>query len=111
MNKPLSHSDGLEKIYQLRIVYELEIECVCLNSNFFDISSYFPKAQTMLNNYPDQVVLKESEDHIKECPYYELSVFCNNSDLENFTKILTELNISIDLVHENKDMHSPYRKN
>ena len=111
MNNLLSHSDGLEKTYQLRSVYELEIECVCLNSNFFDISSYLPKAQTMLNNYPDQVVLKESEDHSEECPYYELSVFCNNSDLEKFTKILTDLNFSIDLVHENKDMYSPYGKN
>lgn len=46
----LSHSEGLEKIYKLRTVFELEIECICLNSNFQDISQMLPRAVGLQKN-------------------------------------------------------------
>lgn len=105
----LSHSEGLEKIYKLRTVFELEIECICLNSNFQDISQMLPRAVGLQKEYCDQVVLKESEDHSIENPYYELSVFCNSSDQEKIVQLLKDYNLAIDLVHDNKDMWTPYR--
>jgi hypothetical protein len=99
-----SHEDGLNKIYSYRKKYTTEIECLCLNSQFFkDIAIKLKKAVSFRNDFPDKVVLKESEFHSKETPYYELSVFCNDNEVELYKEKIEELSLEIDIIHQNQD--------
>lgn len=103
-----NHLEGLESIYKLRAKFDLEIECVCINSNYEDISKKIKNAIKLKNEYSDQVVLKESEDHHEDCPYYEISLFCNHVDLEKYSKVINDFGLKIDLVHKNTHLWTPY---
>lgn len=95
----LSHEDGLEKHYRLRKIFQIELELNCLNSEFLKITYLLKNAKQLTENYPDNVVLKESEMHTEETPYYEVSVFCNKKDECLFTKVVESLNLEIDIIH------------
>tara|TARA_Y100000034_G_C6910321_1_gene424397 strand:- start:17890 stop:18207 length:318 start_codon:yes stop_codon:yes gene_type:complete len=97
----LTHIEGLDEIYRLRREFEIELELSCLNSEFFDLTPLLSKALRLKKEYPDNIVLKESEFHDVDHPYYEISVFCNKKDLNIFKEILNDYNLSIDIIHEN----------
>lgn len=105
----LSHSDGLEQIYKLRIKYSNEIELVCLNSEYCDTNKLLPKAQALFTQYPDQVVLKESEAHEEDMPFYEVSLFCDQDKIDYFSKLIEDLGLAVDIIHDNQDNWSPYK--
>lgn len=95
----LSHEDGLAKHYKLRKIFPIELELNCLNSEFVNITHLLKKAKQLFENYPDNVVLKESEMHSNKSPYYEVSIFCNKNDEPLFISIVEELNLGIDIIH------------
>jgi hypothetical protein len=94
-----SHEDGLNIIQSLKKQFNREIELLCLNSSFLDISQLLIKAQELAKISP-QVVLKESEFHELENPYYEISVFCHDKDLNSYIALVESYGLTIDLVHE-----------
>lgn len=104
----LNHLDGLELIYKLRTQFSHELELVCLNSEYQDITPLLLKAQFLQAQFPDQVVIKESETHDSQYPYYEVSLFCNQEDVEKFTKTIEDAGLQLDIIHETKDQWSPY---
>jgi hypothetical protein len=99
----LSHIEGINRIDFLRAVYQKELECLCLNNEFMDISTLIPHAKSLLEKYPDRVVFKESEFHDEETPYYEFSLFCNESELTEFKNIIKNSNLEIDIIHDTDD--------
>lgn len=80
-----------------------ELELDCANSNFLGEE----KAKNMLNKYinlqrifPDNVIIKESEYHTGENPYYECSVFYKGKDEEKkIREYLLSNGINIDIEH------------
>lgn len=101
-----NHLEGYEKSLQLRIRYGNELELVCANSQCgFTIE----KVNSMMNLYkqlqekfPDQVLIKESEAHEDNSPYYEASFFCFSDEIDQYTKIISDMGIEIDIYHDHK---------
>lgn len=102
MNSILTHSDGYNLIKSLSLKYDNEIECLCLNSQFLSVSEMeqaLNKYKQLVLDFPQIIVLKESEFHENEFPYYEMSLFCDKKDVDKFELILAERGIKIDLIH------------
>ena len=98
----LSHQQGLSKVQLLRSKYDTELELMCLNSEYFDLTKLIPDATNLSEKYSDRVVFKKSEFHTKKNPYYEISLFCNQNELEEFKNIIKSINLEIDIIHDNK---------
>ena len=95
-----SHLNGYDTCLHLKKVYPIELELICLNSEFFDITKDLIQAKHLASEYPHQVVLKESEFHDEKQPYYEISVFCNEEDESKFTAIINGYGLKVDIVHK-----------
>ncbi len=100
-----THQEALDLQLQYRTQYELELELVCLNSEFDDIQDSLEKAKFLAQEYPQQVILKESEFHERENPYYEVSIYCDNDNKDKFIKIAQDLGLVVDLIHDTKDYY------
>ena len=98
----LSHEEGLNKLYSLRTQFSHELELICLNSEFMDISKKIIIAQELALQYPNRVLLKESEFHEKNSPYYEISIFCNTNEVKKFTQLIQASGLDLDLIHDNQ---------
>lgn len=96
----LKHLAGLDRIYELREQFAIELELVCLNSEFDDIKDLLVQAKKLQKQYPQRVVLKESEFHSKRDPYYEISVFCHPEEVASFTQEVAGWGLKVDLIHE-----------
>lgn len=97
----LSHLEGYESYLKLKSQYPIEIELNCLNANFSstdNIQALLFKYEYLANQLGEQAILKESEYHEEDFPYYEMSIFCTQEYLE---KLIEKYNISeyIDLIH------------
>ena len=103
MNKKeiiFSHEEGLEKVNYFKKKYDTEIEILCLNSSFFNIDKELINAMELASQFTEQCVLKESEFHEEELPYYEISFFCNKNDVNKSVKLIESFNLKIDIIHE-----------
>lgn len=99
--KILNNIEGLNLHSHLRTLYNCELELVCANSNFFpDISKMLEKYKDLAEKYPKQFVLKESEWHEENQPYYEASLYCDIKEVQRFKQILESENVKVDIVHE-----------
>lgn len=103
----LNHNDGLERIYSLRKQYEIELELVCLNSEFKDITTLIPQAQQFYLTFSDRVVFKESETNELDYPYYEISIFCQKDEIERYQTEIINHGLALDIIHETKDCWIP----
>lgn len=99
-----SHIDGLNLLNELKKSYEYEIECLCLNSKYMQNHNLFAdleKYKRLQQDFPQNVVLKESEFNEEHHPYYECSLFCSKEQLDKFELILSDRAIRIDKIHPN----------
>lgn len=99
----LSHEDGLNLINNLKHKYNYEIELLCLNSDFMNIHEIHKeliKLEQLQKDFPENIVLKESEFHSLDKPYYECSVFCDKKESDKFELVLSDRDITIDLYHD-----------
>jgi hypothetical protein len=95
-----SHEDGLTKMSNLKKTFEIELEINCLNSTFYEITDQLESAKNLALKFPNQCVLKESEFHEDDVPYYEISLFCNRNDINEKIKTIESFNLIIDIIHE-----------
>lgn len=103
-----THGEGSVLHEKYRSQYELELELICINSEFEDslnIKKSLEKAKLLVQEYPDQVILKESEFHEENSPYYEVSVYCYNKDKNKFIQAIEDIGLKIDLINETKDYY------
>lgn len=99
-----THEDGYSLYQKLKSIYSHEIELICINSAFLEadiVKSRLAHAQSLAELFPDRVILKESEFHTPQEPYYELSLFCNSNELDLYQSQLNAFGLTIDLVHIN----------
>ena len=96
------HNTGLEYHQKLRSQYPIEIEALCLNSEY----SSKEVVEAKLKAYKNLAVelescanLKEAEFHEEEKPYYELSVYSDFKDINMRLANLKEYGIEIDTIH------------
>lgn len=100
-----SHEKGIEKYNILKKIYDLELELHCLNSSFYSIDKINHLLEIYKNiklNLSNNTILKESEFHTKETPYYEMSVFCNINEAISLIEN-NSLKNHIDLIHLDGD--------
>lgn len=98
----LNCKEGLERFYCLKKMYPIEIELLCANSNYCkNIEPMMSRYKALAEKYPSSFLLKESEAHEPEFPYYEASMFCNKENLDQMLKMLASEGISVDIVHDN----------
>jgi hypothetical protein len=98
----LNNEDGLKKREKLKSEYLIELELVCLNSEYFgkDVVSLKLKNYLELSEeLRKQSILKESEFHNSEKPYYESSIFCDFDLFNQITNTIKEYGIEVDIVH------------
>lgn len=103
----ISHQEGLNKIASLRTHFDYELECMCLNSNFFTEEVFVSMIQRALQLYyshSDNVVLKEAEFHELDSPYLELSIFVRFDNLDQTKHELENLGIELDIIHDLKEL-------
>lgn len=102
--KVLSHDEGYEKWSLNRQIFDIEIEFLCLNSEYVSmeaIANYLKIYQSLASEYLEAAVLKESLEHSCDATYYEFSLFCNK---ENFSKLIEDVvsrGCVVDIVHYN----------
>lgn len=100
-----THQEGWDLHNICRSQYELEIEMVCLNSAFEELlhlKKSLERAKSLAQEYPKQVVLKESEFHEDSAPYYEISLYCNAKDKSKFIQVIESFGLEVDLINETK---------
>lgn len=98
----IRHQEGLNKRDQLIKNQLIEIELGCINSDYhsdLEIQQLLEKALKLINLYPENSILKESEFHELHSPYYELSLFCQQEDLVRMMNEIKTLELVIDVVH------------
>lgn len=96
----LNHLAGTDKRDELKAEYPVEIECICLNSNFEDISDLINMAINLQKQYPERVVLKESEFHEEDEPYYEISLYCDLEEVTKYSEIIKKFGLQVDIIHK-----------
>lgn len=96
----LSYEESIDKIISLKERFEFEIEISCLNSAFSDISTKLTLAKNISEYLSERTILRESEFHDDDRPYYEFSLFCNREDLERFKLYIAESGLEIDVIHD-----------
>lgn len=97
------HEEGRIIFNNLKQKYGCEIELICLNSGFLDskiLKRELDKAKDLYEKFPDRVLIKESEFHTKEDPYYEVSFFCSKEEVNDWKRTLNDMGFMIDLIHE-----------
>lgn len=78
--------------------HELELECA--NSSAYSNSAeMLDKYKKLAQDYPNHVVLKESEMHEDDIPYHEASVFAHGHEVDNFKKEFPKRGIKLDIHH------------
>ena len=107
----LNNEDGLKKRENLKSQYLIELELLCLNSEYFgkDVVSLKLKNYLQLSEELNkQSILNESEFHSLESPYYESSIFCDFNLFNQITNTIKEYGIEIDIVHYKNNEYDLY---
>lgn len=98
----LTHSEGTNLVNSLRGDFDIEIECLILNSEYdsdiFDKLELYKKLKT---RFPSNTVLKESSDHSEDSPSYELLVFCKAKEKDSVLKLLSKYEIELKTINYN----------
>lgn len=99
----LSHTEGLARSRTHKALYTRELELDCINSNFLtetEVKRQLAAAQSLADLYPSRVVLKESEAHEPNVPYFECSLFCYEDEVAEFEEVVEDLGLKVDILHE-----------
>lgn len=108
MSKILTFEEG--EVFRNQMVYEYryEFELVCINAQARGLSreqvqSELNQALLLNENYPGKTIVRESEFHEADSPYYEVSVFCFQDEKKEVKKHLKDNGYLVDIVHDLKD--------
>ena len=107
--KALEHNEGYEKWSLNRQRFEVEIELLCLNSEYLSreaIANYLKIYQRLASEYEEASVLKESVEHQPSSVYYEFSLFCDKKDFFKIIENIRLLGGIVDLVHYKEGEYS-----
>lgn len=93
-----SPQEGLGIIEKFKKTYECEFECLSLSLDFMSEHILFnslEKYKKLKQDFPDNVIVKETEFHKKYKPHYECSLFCSKEQKDKFELILMDRGITI----------------
>ena len=101
----LSHMEGYEKFLKLKNSHPVELELICLNSEFFD-EDFMKKNLTLYKSLCEEIgleksLIKKSEAHKEDQPYYECSVFSCLSKAADLIRKIQTMGLQIDIIHYN----------
>ena len=104
------HSNGYEEALNRRKIYGWEIELLCANSqngrSLEAIKRMMALYKQLQTQYPEQVLIKESENHFDDAPYFDTSLFCNKDDVIKFSQLVISLGMVIDFIHNHDEQIS-----